>query len=266
MNPFTDSIAYACQSSDSTQDPLGFISTLHRGNTRGLDVIRNLSATAVPILDRHHPLPPEVSFPAFQIHTIIRILSATTLTLSIPSILVSIPPLRIPTLRSVKFNTSRAVIILIVMVCGLIPPSRFPEPDNPTKSRNNEDFFLNSSGISTVVVFIALVMAYMGTYFIPTFLHVSQHFFKRPLAIVVPRTQQTPEADESGNAQAGPSTSHRSLSSSPEIHDELLLRKERALQKKQLKKRIAWDIGVWVLLLTSFAGLIGYGGYLAGAW
>jgi hypothetical protein len=42
------------------------------------------------------------------------------------------------------------------------------------------------------------------------------------------------------------------------------LRKERALQKKQLKKRIAWDIGVWMLLLTSLAGLIGYGGYLAG--
>jgi hypothetical protein len=83
------------------------------------------------------------------------------------------------------------------MVCGLIPPSRFPQPDDPTKSRSNEDFFLNSSGIFGFVALITLFMAYMGTYFIPTFLHVSQHFFKRPLAIVVPRIQPSQEADES---------------------------------------------------------------------
>jgi hypothetical protein len=152
------------------------------------------------------------------------------------------------------------------MVCGLIPPSRFPKHDNPAKSRYNEDVFLNSSGISAFLVFITLFMAYMGTYFIPSFLHVSQHFFKRPLAIVVPRRQLASEADESGNAPAGPSTPHRSLSSSSGVHDELLLRKERALQKKQLKKRITWDIGVWMLLLTSLAGLIGYSGYAARAW
>jgi len=149
------------------------------------------------------------------------------------------------------------------MVCGLIPPSRFPHLDDPT---NNKEFFLKSSGIFAIVVFITLFMAYMGTYFIPTFLHVSQHFFKRPLAIVVPRTRPSQEADESGNARGGPSTSYRSPSSSPRLHDELLLRKERALQKKQFKKRIAWDIGVWVLLLTSLAGLIGYGGYVARVW
>lgn len=37
------------------------------------------------------------------------------------------------------------------------------------------------------------------------------------------------------------------------IHDELLLRKERALQKKQLRKRIVWDIGTWTLLFASVA-------------
>jgi hypothetical protein len=153
------------------------------------------------------------------------------------------------------------------MVCGLIPP--FPRSEDPTKSRNNKDSFLNSAGVFGFIIFITLFMAHMGTYFIPTFLHVSQHFFKRPLAIVVPRTQPSqtpPEAGELGNAHIGPSISRRSLPPSPRIHDELLLRKERALQKKQLKKRIAWDIGVWVLLLTSLTGLIGYGGYLTGAW
>jgi hypothetical protein len=259
-------MAYAVQSSNSIQDPLNSsVSTLHRD----LSYATNDLNTTVPILDRHRPLPPEIPLPAFQIHTIIRILSATTLILSVPSILVSIPPLRIPSLRSVKFNISRVIVILFVVVCGLIPPPRFPRPEDPTKSRSNEDFLLNSSGIFSVVIVITLFMAYMGTYFIPTFLHVSQHFFKRPLAIVVPRTppSQIPEADESGNVRGGPSTSRRSLSpSSPRFHDELLLRKERSLQKKQLKKRISWDIGVWMLLLTSLAGLIGYGGYLAGAW
>ena len=52
-----------------------------------------------------------------------------------------------------------------------------------------------------------------------------------------------------------------SSSSSPEsnprgVYDELLLRKERALQKKMFKKRIVWDIGVWVLLGASAAGVV----------
>lgn len=252
-------MSYTFQSSNSIQD--SFNSTLHN-NIR--DLISDLNAPVVPILDRHRPPPPEIH-PGFQIHTIIRVLSATTLVLSIPSILVSIPPLRIPSLRSVKFNISRIITILFVTVCGLIPPSRIPRPED---QKNNKHLFLNSSGIfGFVTVLVVLYMAFMGTYFIPTFLHVSQHFFKRPLAIVVPRTrpsQMSLEADESGNA--GPSTSHRSLSLSPRVQDELLLRKEMALQKKQFKKRIVWDIGVWTLLLTSLAGLVGYGGYFVGAW
>lgn len=216
-----------------------------------------LNATTIPILDRHRPLPPEIPLPVVRIHTIIRVLSATTLVLSIPSILVSIPPLRIPSLRSVRFNVSRVLVILFVMLCGLIPP--------PSPSPNNQDSFLISSGIFGFVVLVTLFMAYMGTYFMPTFLHVSQHFFKRPLAIIVPRAQPSHEADESGNASAGPSRWSR-LPLSPGPEDDLLLRKERALQRKQLKRRIAWDIGVWMLLLVSCAGLVGYGGYLSGAW
>lgn len=246
---------YVFQSSNLIQDPLN--STL---NISLPYVILDLNAT-VPILDSHRPSPPEFSLLAVRIHKIISILSATTLILSIPSILVSIPPLRIPSLRSVKFNISRVIIILFVMICGLIPPFWL---ENTSKSKN-DDYFLKSSGIFGFVVLIVLVMAFMGTYFMPTFLHVSQHFFKRPLAIVVPRmqpSQSSPEVDELG---AGPSesASHRTPLI-PRFHDELLLRKERALQKKQLRKRIAWDVGVWVLLLTSLAGLIGYGGYLTG--
>jgi len=42
------------------------------------------------------------------------------------------------------------------------------------------------------------------------------------------------------------------------IHDELLQRKEIALQRRQARKRIVWDIGVWLQL-----GLFAVGSALA---
>jgi membrane protein YqaA with SNARE-associated domain len=50
------------------------------------------------------------------------------------------------------------------------------------------------------------------------------------------------------------------------VHDELLLRKERALQKKQFKKRIVWDIAVWTLLLASMALVVSTICGFAGVW
>jgi hypothetical protein len=42
------------------------------------------------------------------------------------------------------------------------------------------------------------------------------------------------------------------------VHDELLQRKERALQKKQFKKRIIWDVGAWVQVwLCAAAAVVG---------
>ncbi len=54
-----------------------------------------------------------------------------------------------------------------------------------------------------------------------------------------------------------PGPYHRSGEDSPSSHDELLQRKERALQRSQTRKRIIWDLGVWVLLLP-----IGGGGFI----
>lgn len=50
------------------------------------------------------------------------------------------------------------------------------------------------------------------------------------------------------------------------LGDELLQRKERALQRKQFKKRVVWDIGVWALLMASAAGFAWGVGRLAGQW
>jgi len=104
-----------------------------------------------------------------------------------------------------------------------------------------------------------MVMALLSTYFLPAFVHISTHFFKKPLTIVIPRkpVQQyssTPDLSSAvGNDAHGIGSGLGQTSMIDPIHDELLLRKERALQKKQFKKRIVWDMAVWTLLLASIA-------------
>jgi len=55
-------------------------------------------------------------------------------------------------------------------------------------------------------------------------------------------------------------------SPSPGRPDELLLRKERALQKRQFRKRIAWDVGVWALFIGGGAGFVWAVGRLVRRW
>jgi hypothetical protein len=142
------------------------------------------------------------------------------------------------------------LVITIVVLLSLIPPRTFPQDD---------ETYISSSGLFAV---LTLVMALTSTYFVPAFVHVLTHFFKRPLAIVVPpRTAllHTPSGDldtADGSRQSSPRT----------IYDELLLRKERALQRKQLKKRIVWDIGVWLLLGASGTGVVFVAGNFVGVW
>jgi hypothetical protein len=90
--------------------------------------------------------------------------------------------------------------------------------------------------------------------------HIIAHFFKRPLAIVVPQTATAPTSatrDNSGSALASPQSARP---------DELLLRKERALQKKQFKRRIVWDVGVWGMFVWGGIGLVWTVGRVAGRW
>ncbi|KAG6902532.1 hypothetical protein C0995_015350 [Termitomyces sp. Mi166 len=102
------------------------------------------------------------------------------------------------------------------------------------------------SSISVILSDILLLSALTSTYFLPAVLHVVAHFFERPLTILTPQNAQSREG------RSGP--------------DELLLRKERALQKKQFRKRIVWDLGVWLLLLGGGAGFIAAIGRVAGRW
>lgn len=112
-------------------------------------------------------------------------------------------------------------------------------------------------------------MAYLGTYIAPCVLHVSQHFFKRPLAIIVPRSQartrtlSSLSASDRGSRSNEPDTGD---APPPRGDDELLLRKERALQRRQLRKRIVWDVGVWSVLLAGMSGAAGFGVWVFNGW
>jgi len=92
--------------------------------------------------------------------------------------------------------------------------------------------------------------------------HVTAHFFKRPLAIVMPqvstpRNSTTRDGSGSGSGLGGPQSRHP---------DELLLRKERALQRKQFKKRVVWDVGVWGMFVGGAMGLVWAVGRVARRW
>ena len=158
-------------------------------------------------------------------------------------------------LRSAKFNMPRISTIFLVLLLALIPPQSFAHLDTEHQTDGDHSYFA-SSGISAVLTIILMVMAILSTYFLPALVHISTHFFKRPLTIVIPRkpAQQNSSAQNSAANDDGQGIGSTSRQSSPKaVHDELLLRKERALQKKQFRKRIVWDIGVWTLLFISVA-------------
>lgn len=56
----------------------------------------------------------------------------------------------------------------------------------------------------------------------------------------------TPSASGSGSGSGlSPGAAASDARAASDVN-ELLQRKERALQKKQLRRRIVWDLGVWV--------------------
>jgi hypothetical protein len=168
-------------------------------------------------------------------------LSSATLMLGIPSLIVTTPALPLPEriAHAAIFNISRTLILIIVILLTLSPPDA-----------------------STILNIVLVVMTLTSTYFLPAFFHISIHIFKRPLAIVVPpRTPllQTPSHSQTSLPPA-PNASPRA------VHDDLLLRKERVLQKRQFRKRIVWDVGAWVLLGASVTWVAGAVCDLLGMW
>jgi phosphatidylglycerophosphate synthase len=164
---------------------------------------------------------------------IVHVLGASSLLLSIPSVLVSTPPLPVPLAvrRVCKLDLSKTAFILVVVLLSLAPPS-----------------------IATFLNDLTLSLALGGTYLLPAWAHITIHYFRRPISIVIPHSvPNTPQTIHS------PTPSH-----SP---DALLQRKERLLQRRRLGRRVLWDVGVWLLLIPiSVFGMVWAGGRLVGKW
>ncbi|KAG2155916.1 uncharacterized protein EDB93DRAFT_1262730 [Suillus bovinus] len=166
-------------------------------------------------------------------NTIVHVLGASSLLLSIPPVLVSIPPLPIPLAvrRICKLDLSKATLIFLVVLLSLAPPSMAT--------------FLND---------LTLFLALGGNYFLPALAHITIHYFRRPISIVIPHS--VPNT---------PQTIHPP--SPPHSADALLQRKERLLQRRRLGRRVLWDVGVWLLLMPiSVFGMVWAGGRLVSKW
>ncbi|KAJ6584172.1 hypothetical protein DFH09DRAFT_1144435 [Mycena vulgaris] len=170
--------------------------------------------------------------PPLRLQPAIAVLNSLTLLLAIPSVLVTTPSLPIPERirRATTIPFSKYLTFALVIVLSLVP-----------------------TRIARILSDVLLACACAGTFFLPALIHITTHFFKRPLSIVMPQMPATPN----------PYAQER-LSSAA---DELLQRKELALQKRQFRKRVIWDVGVWVLLLPIGGGGFVWGvGRLAGKW
>ncbi|KAF8501023.1 hypothetical protein F5888DRAFT_1678280 [Russula emetica] len=142
---------------------------------------------------------------------VISISSAANLILTIPAILITVPPTPLP-YATRRANSSISKIIIYMITTGL---SVLPR------------------GATIVLGDLLLVLSLLSTYVLPAILHITVHYFNRPLSIVLP-TSATRAGDGEG--------------------DELLQRKERSLQRRRLGRRLFWDVVSWVSILLLGAG------------
>lgn len=167
---------------------------------------------------------------------LVPILRATTLSSAIPSIIVSTPMPR----------------FLHVGYCH-------PHP-NPIKFfyvSSTVLLSLASSFVANTIRDLTLFLACSGTFLLPALAHVTIHYLRRPLAIVIP---QEPHSVPASTIAGSRSASRPSL-------DPLLQRKERYLQRRRLGKRLLWDVGIWLVLIPTCAcALIWAVGCLMGKW
>ena len=110
-----------------------------------------------------------------------------------------------------------------------------------------------------------VITVLMSTYFLPALLHIILHNMRSPLSIIVQPQSTTlrvhPDSDVDAEDDEG------GVYGRDRDTEELLLRKERALQRRRLGRRIMWDIGVWILLVpVGGGGFVWSIGRIAGHW
>ncbi|KAL5524570.1 hypothetical protein ACEPAF_9710 [Sanghuangporus sanghuang] len=179
-----------------------------------------------------------------EISSFVKALLATVtafiLLLAIPPLITTSPAIIMPfTLAGVSRRTvGKYAYLVVLFVLSLLP--RALEP---------------------VLEDTAVLLVLLSTYFLPALLHIVVHIIRRPTSILVDRpllhhTSGVVSDDE----EVGAFGYDRET-------EELLLRKERALQRRRLGRRIMWDLGVWILLFpVGGGGMVWAIGRLVHAW
>ena len=110
-----------------------------------------------------------------------------------------------------------------------------------------------------------VITVLMSTYFLPALLHIILHNMRSPLSIIVQPQTTTPRVHPDSDVDA--EDDEGGVYGRDRDTEELLLRKERALQRRRLGRRIMWDIGVWILLVpVGGGGFVWSIGRIAGHW
>ncbi|KAL5501545.1 hypothetical protein ACEPAH_8805 [Sanghuangporus vaninii] len=167
-------------------------------------------------------------------------ITAFILLLAIPPLIATSPAIIMPfTLAGVSRRTvGKYAYLVVLFLLSLLP--RALEP---------------------VLEDTAVLLVLLSNYFLPALLHIVVHIIRRPISILVDRpllhhTSGVVSDDE----EVGAFGYDRET-------EELLLRKERALQRRRLGQRIIWDLGVWILLVpVGGGGMVWAIGRLVHAW
>ncbi|KAI5981140.1 hypothetical protein EDD15DRAFT_2416715, partial [Pisolithus albus] len=169
---------------------------------------------------------------------LVPIFRTVTLSLAIPSVVVSSPMPRLSHMRRfTSVNPAKFIFVLSAVLLSLASPS-----------------------VANTVWDLTLALACLGTFLLPALTHITIHYFRRPLTIVLPQAPQSVHASPRCSVSGRRSVSRPSL-------DPLLQRKERYLQRRRLGKRLLWDAGIWLVLIpTCTCVVIWAGGRLTGMW
>jgi hypothetical protein len=168
-----------------------------------------------------------------SVNACMAVLSAVVLVLAIPPLVITTPSAPLPRrLRQSVFHFSRTLVIALILGLSLVP-----------------------AGFAAALSDLTLLLALSGNYLVPAFLHIAIHQFKRPLSILV---RGEPASTDMENDERAPLAGGA---------DELLVRKERALQRARWVRRVAWDVAVWTMLLpVGGGGMVWAAGRLVGQW
>jgi len=167
------------------------------------------------------------------------------------------PSLRFPHIlhRYSYVNPSRLFIIFCVVSLSSVSPSVTCTLRDVTLLLACSGTFL-LPGVSCFFLHVLESENYVSV--LLALAHITIHYFRRPLAIIIPQAPRS--------APGTPRSSGAGSSSRPSL-DPLLQRKERALQRRRLGRRLMWDIGIWLLLIPACAStLVWTVGRIARKW